>query len=259
MSTEPAAVVDTYGQKIPPEAKPGYFRLHRDRYVALLEALEIPVGGHVLEIGCQPGQFTEILVQAGYYLSGLDLHPEHRWDLWERLGVEMRGANLETDPIPYDDAVFDAVVFSEVIEHLPGSPLPALEEIHRVLVPGGQLVLSTPNAHYLRERVLLGLRLLLWQSLESSAEFRHRMRMRGEDRYNVHHHLFTGGELRWLLGEAGFSSIQIRPVAAREGVGVSWKRLLRWPWRVLPKAALWGITSLVPPLRSMLLLTARAG
>lgn len=256
MPTDARQLVDSYVPSIPAQAKPAYFRLHRDRYVALLEALTVPPGSRVLEIGCNPGQFTELLVQAGYRVSGLDLHPEHRRALWAHLGVEMRRANLEDEPIPYPDDAFDAVLFSEVIEHLPGSPLPALEEIRRVLAPGGLLVLSTPNARYLRERALLGLRLLLWRSLESRAEFQHRMRLRGEERYTVHHCLYTAEELRWLLRGAGFEQIDVRYAAAREGVGVSWPRLLRYPWRVLPKALLQGVTALIPPLRSMLLATA---
>lgn len=257
MPVNARAIVDAYALVIPPEVKPEYFRLHRRRYVALLEALEVPPGGRVLEIGCNPGQFTEILVRAGYRVAGLDLHPEDRQALWERLGVEMRGANLEREPLPYDDGAFDAVVFSEVMEHMAWSPLPVLIEIRRVLAPGGQLVLSIPNALYLRERVLLAGRLLFWRSLESPAEFHHRMRLRGQENYTIHHHLYTGREVRWLLTQAGFSSVQVRYVTAREQVGVSWPRLLRRPWRVLPKALLWGVTALLPPLRSMLLATAR--
>ncbi|MBN1484716.1 MAG: class I SAM-dependent methyltransferase [Chloroflexia bacterium] len=219
----------------------------------------VPPGSHVLEIGCNPGQFTELLVRAGYRVWGVDLHPEDRAELWSRLGVEVRRVNLEQDYMPYANASFAAVVFSEVMEHMAWSPLPALREIRRILMPGGLLVLSVPNARYLRERALLAGRLLLWRSLEAPAEFRHRMHLRGEETYTIHHHLYTASEVHWLLQEAGFSSSQARYIAAREGVGVSWSRLLRRPWRALPKAILWGLTSLIPPLRSMLLATARAG
>jgi SAM-dependent methyltransferase len=256
MRLDVESIVDTYGRSPAAGDKPAYFRLHRDRYVILLRALDVPPGSRVLEIGCNPGQFTEILVQAGYRVWGIDLHPEHRPALWSRLGVEVHRANLEEEPLSFLEGSFEAVVFSEVLEHLTHSPVPVLEEIYRVLAPGGMLVLSTPNARSLRERLLLGLRLLFWQSLESPAEFRHRMELRGDARYTVHHHLYTAGELRWLVRQAGFSAARVQHVLARERVGVTAGRLLRKPWRVLPKAALWGMAALVPPVRSTLLVTA---
>jgi SAM-dependent methyltransferase len=54
--------------------------------------------------------------------------------------------NIEIDEFPYPDETFDVVIFSELIEHLAINPVWALAEIHRVLKPGGHLVLSTPNA-----------------------------------------------------------------------------------------------------------------
>jgi len=257
MHIDAKSLVDTYGRSPAAGDKPAYFRLHRDRYVVLLQALDVPSGSRVLEIGCNPGQFTEILVQAGYRVWGIDLRPQDRAALWARLGVEVRRANLEEEPLPFEDAAFEAVLFSEVLEHLTHSPLPVLEEICRVLGPHGLLVLSTPNARSLRQRLLLGLRLLFWQSLESPAEFRHRIGLRGDARYTVHHHLYTAGELRWLVRQAGFASVHVRHVLAREGVGVTAKRLLRKPWRVLPKALLGGIAALIPPVRSTLLVKAR--
>ncbi len=251
------ALVEQYGRSTAVDDKPEYFRLHRRRYIALLEALEVPPGGRVLEIGCNPGQFTEILVRAGYRVWGLDLRPEDRSSLWSRLGVEVRWGNLETEPLPYAEGSFEAVILSEVIEHLAASPLPALKEVHRVLLPGGRLVLSTPNACSLRERLLLAGRLLLWRSLEPAEEFRRRMRLQGEERYTMHQRLYTAGEVHWLLQEAGFEHIRVRYVAAREGVGITWRRAFLRPWRAGPKALLWGMALLLPPLRSTLLATAR--
>ena len=53
--------------------------------------------------------------------------------------------NLEQDSLPYPDDTFDAVLFAEVIEHLTQDPTFALVELHRVLKPGGQLLITTPN------------------------------------------------------------------------------------------------------------------
>ncbi len=54
--------------------------------------------------------------------------------------------NIEADEFPYPDGTFDVVVFSELVEHLAINPVWALAEMHRVLKPGGHLILSTPNA-----------------------------------------------------------------------------------------------------------------
>jgi SAM-dependent methyltransferase len=48
--------------------------------------------------------------------------------------------------LPFRNSVFDEVVFSEVLEHLPhGSEGKALREIYRVMKRGGRLILTTPH------------------------------------------------------------------------------------------------------------------
>jgi SAM-dependent methyltransferase len=54
--------------------------------------------------------------------------------------------NVETDEFPYPDGAFDVVIFSEMIEHLAVNPVWTLAEIHRVLKPGGHVIVTTPNA-----------------------------------------------------------------------------------------------------------------
>jgi SAM-dependent methyltransferase len=54
--------------------------------------------------------------------------------------------NVETDEFPYPDGSFDVVIFSEMLEHLAINPVWTLAEIHRVLKPGGHMILTTPNA-----------------------------------------------------------------------------------------------------------------
>jgi ubiquinone/menaquinone biosynthesis C-methylase UbiE len=48
--------------------------------------------------------------------------------------------------LPFRDCVFQQVLFTDVIEHLPdGDEIKALQEIYRVLCNGGELVLTTPH------------------------------------------------------------------------------------------------------------------
>lgn len=239
------------------DGKDAYFRLHRHRYEAMLGALRAPAGARVLEVGVNPGQFTQLLVGAGYRVSGVDLNPAPRQGLWDTLGVDVRQAHLEHDPIPFPDGSFDWLVFSEVIEHLVYSPLPVLREFHRVLAPNGCILITTPNELYFKSRMRAILRMLAWQSVATTAEFRHQMSLEGDARYTTHSRTYTMGELSWAVEAAGFRVVQKRYEAPWEHVGLERSRLVQHPLRVLAKGALATLTALVPPVRSMLLVVAQ--
>jgi SAM-dependent methyltransferase len=248
-------IVDRFGGELPPDSKPAYFRLHRYRFRDLLAALPKPPA-RVLEVGTTPGQFTEILRRAGYEVAGIDLFPEQRVELWQRLQVDVRYCNLDEQPIPFEPDSFDAVVFSEVIEHLAGSPLPAIREMARVLRPGGQLVVSTPNQLYLKSRLKTLADVALGRPFESFGEFRRAMELHGPQRYYNHSRLYTMQELRWLVEQAGLHVRATRYGDAWERVGIEVRRLAQHPLRVMVKSGLWLLTSAFPTTRSMLLVIA---
>lgn len=60
--------------------------------------------------------------------------------------------NLNTDDLPYDNALFDDVVCCEVIEHI-HNPWKLIAEMKRVLKPGGKLIISTPNISKMYDRI----------------------------------------------------------------------------------------------------------
>ena len=249
-------IVEDYGRSIPPDGKPAYFRLHRYRFRKLLAALP-PAPARVLEVGTTPGQFTEILRRAGYEVAGIDLFPDQRADLWRRLGVEVRYCNIDEQPLPYEEAAFDAVVFSEVIEHLVASPLPALREMARVLRPGGRLVITTPNQHYLKSRLKTLFDVLLNRPFEPFDDFTRAMGLAGPQRYYNHSRLYTLRELTWLVEQAGLPVARASYADAWEQVGVEPGRLLRHPLRVGTKSGLWLLTTAFPAWRSMLLIVGQ--
>lgn len=91
----------------------------------------------VLDIGCGSSRIILDLPKA----IGLDvLQRKLRW-VRARQGIVVRG---DCRQLPFPDASFDAVICSEVIEHLPDVPQ-IQTEMDRVLRPGGTLILGTPD------------------------------------------------------------------------------------------------------------------
>ena len=60
-------------------------------------------------------------------------------------GIMLNNANIYT--LPYPDNTFDAVILSEILEHI-DRDVDGLREIYRVLKPGGVVAITVPNANY---------------------------------------------------------------------------------------------------------------
>jgi len=102
----------------------------------LLEAAEIRPGSHVLDLGSGPGHVAGMFAQAGAVVTGVDFSPQMVKTAQSRHPhIMFREANAEQ--IPFDDAVFDAVVSNYVVHHL-ARPEVVFREISRVLKPGGR-------------------------------------------------------------------------------------------------------------------------
>jgi len=97
--------------------------------------------GSLLEVGCGDGWSSWLLAEAGFDVTGLDLHAdEFAPEPHARLSFR-QGSALD---LPFADASFDAVVSYQCVEHLP-DPERALREMLRVLRPKGTLVILGPN------------------------------------------------------------------------------------------------------------------
>ena len=93
--------------------------------------------GRVLDIGCGSSRIIQDLPEA----VGLDiLLPKLRF-LQNR---NRRLVQASTFALPFPSECFDVVISSEVIEHIPDTPQ-VLQEMTRVLRPGGSLILGTPD------------------------------------------------------------------------------------------------------------------
>ena len=110
----------------------------------------------VLDLSCGRGEILADLQAAGCTVRGTHFRED---DYEIKSGKEsFLTPDIPVDRhvdlmrrLPYDDASYDVVVLSEVVEHLP-TWTPVVREAGRVLRGGGVLVLSTPNIQRLHSR-----------------------------------------------------------------------------------------------------------
>jgi 2-polyprenyl-3-methyl-5-hydroxy-6-metoxy-1,4-benzoquinol methylase len=96
----------------------------------------------LLDVGCSSGAFLNTAVNLGFLAEGIEPAPKAAAAALAS-GLNVRQGFLQE--AGYADGKFDAVTLIEVIEHL-SQPLELLEEIHRILRPGGVLLIGTGNA-----------------------------------------------------------------------------------------------------------------
>jgi 2-polyprenyl-3-methyl-5-hydroxy-6-metoxy-1,4-benzoquinol methylase len=170
----------------------------------------LPDGGRVLDIGCGNGSLTGRLAGCGYEMVGVDLsqggitlaretHPSCRFEV---ISISERVlSDLGTPP-------FDAVVSTEVIEHL-YDPHELAKGAYTALRPGGIFVLSTPYHGWLKN-----------VAISIAGKF--------DDHVNP---LFTGGHIKFfsrrslyvLLTQAGFNQLTFRGAGRLPGL---WKSMV---------------------------------
>lgn len=134
----------------------------------------------VLDYGAGSGQLVAQLRTKGILAEGLEFSAEAR-----RYCENVRGFSLLSDLGEVKEGQYDFVSMIEVIEHLTELQT-TLAELHRVLAPGGTLLVTTPNLEGYRARTEKG----YWH--EACKKF--------------HLFLFTEDSLRFQLDQAGFSS-----------------------------------------------------
>ena len=179
-------------------------------------ALALPAGARVLDAPCGEGALTLALAEAGLDALGADMQGQAQQWLGERFAL----ADLN-QPLPWRDDSFDAVFCIEGIEHLENR-FGFLREAHRVLRPGGKLVVTTPNTVALRSRV---------RFLGSGFYHRDSRPLNEAQRLPLHHiGLATFADWRYALHTSGFS---LSRIAATHTKPVSWPYAVFVPWMYL--------------------------
>jgi SAM-dependent methyltransferase len=164
---------DELWELVPPD--PGPAPAHLVEFVRSLGTV-----AHALDLGCGDGRLTAELEAA--QLTAADVSRVALDRARGRLG-DASFAELEPDaPLPFGDGSFDLVLCAETAEHVRDLQL-FLSEIRRVLVPGGELALTTPATPPLT---------------------------RPAHPLSPHLRQFTKRSLRTLLGELGFEVTSLR-------------------------------------------------
>ena len=122
----------------------------RARYDIVLECVRqaaVPRNGRMLEVGCGDGALSGVLHNAlGLPVVGVDTSEKGlalAREMFASRGLAGEFKLINGYGTGFGDASFDVVVCSDVIEHV-DDPGAMLREIHRLLVPGGRLVVTTP-------------------------------------------------------------------------------------------------------------------
>ena len=161
----------------------------------------------LLDIGAQIGSLTMYAARFGIRSSAVDLPYffERFASASLKSGIDYRSCDVSTDPLPFAEEAFDYVTYLDVIEHHPHSPKRVLEEIHRVLKPGGCIIVSTPNQASLYNRLTL----LAGGSISDPFHYFFETAAQMTP-YPGHHREYVRSELRSALADSGFRVLECR-------------------------------------------------
>jgi SAM-dependent methyltransferase len=175
----------------------------------------------LLDVGAQFGSLALYAAKIGCRVSAVDYgaHAKIYQEIAAEHGVDYKECDLGLGRLPFPDGAFDFVTYTDVIEHHAFSSKRVLREIHRVLVPGGRLILLTPNhaSIYNRLKLLAGRSVLddLDYFFDTCAE---------DAVYDGHHREYTRAEVRAILQRTEFRVRECRVVEQELGPLLHYRR-----------------------------------
>ena len=170
-------------------------------------------GQRLLDIGCWDGRLLDLINSKELYeeLYGVDISQE-AVEKTKAKGYHAQAADLNGDPLPFSDSNFDAVTLLAVLEHV-FDPYHLIREIHRVLRPGGLLVIDVPNVGSFSNRVRIVFGYLPITSTDPGWD-------------GGHLHYFTKHALDHFLDRKGFDVLTRRTTGGHPQIREWWLSLL---------------------------------
>jgi len=162
----------------------------------VLSILERMPPGKILDAPCGEGALSQRLIDNEFDVFCVDIDKAY----FKLPGVPFTKVDLNKT-LPFEDGYFDYVVSIEGIEHLE-NPFSCIREFARVLKPGGNLIITTPNVMSIKSRTRFFLYSYhdFFRFIDIDDSFRHT-----HPGY-THEHInpMTFMELRYALQKAGF-------------------------------------------------------
>lgn len=171
---------------------------HDFKYRAAEHWLAPQPGDQILDVGCGSGVLADRLAaHPGVHLTGVDNNPDairYASQTFQRANLTFRHGLV--DDLAFEPASIHKIVFLEVLEHIyPEQAREVFRGFHRLLAPGGRLVITTPNARS------------LWPLLEWMLD---RSRLVPTLDEEQHVALYSAARLAALAEETGYSVVEIR-------------------------------------------------
>ena len=150
-----------------------------------------PSQGRILEVGCGDAAFTKDLLRYSNNVTAIDISASQIERNKQALPAVTFLQHDVSESFPFENDSFDVIWCSEVLEHL-FAPDFALTEMHRVLAPGGRLLVTVPFHGYFKD-VLIAL--FKWDEHFAPG--------------NPHIRFFTKRTLGRVASEAGFRDVNM--------------------------------------------------
>jgi SAM-dependent methyltransferase len=177
-----------------------YFSFHQHRFEHLFKLLAQQKENkkNLLEVGYG---FLHSLIAAHYLgyqnLFGIDINIDENVlnEVIKKFNFTLKQCDLAKDKIPFATSFFNFVLLTETLEHFNFHPRRAIDELYRVLKPGGLLIITTPNLFRLNNRIKFCLRKSIYDDIKKEEI--------------IHYREYSSSEIKYLLREAGFKDIKI--------------------------------------------------
>jgi 2-polyprenyl-3-methyl-5-hydroxy-6-metoxy-1,4-benzoquinol methylase len=164
-----------------------------DRYLAIAGAEPL----RILDVGCAQATLALKLAEHGHRVTAVDIRPqflEYAKSRYSHGDIEFVAANVLEDTLPGN---YDLVFANQLIEHLV-YPVELLSRLRDMLRPGGRLLVTTPNGHYLKNG------LPSYRGLGNPRDWERKQFSADGD---GHFFAFREDELRQSFAEAGLADI----------------------------------------------------